>query len=414
MKRKIMIPALVGLFLFSHTAPTNAEVKPLPPINGEFGVSIDAFNGNILYGKNEHTQAYPASITKVLTAILADEHLKDSDMIPVSELSSLQEPSNQQLLLKQGESVSKEDALEMLMLISSNDVAHSIAEKIGGSIEGFSVMMNAKAKELGAKNTHFVTPNGLPNPEHKTTAYDMAMFGREITKHPYLMNILSKKTADITLPERNVSIHSKHKIFDTNPKALGGKTGWTKASGNTLLVISKDGDKTIVSVVMKTTSAGASYQDINTMNDYSFPLFKSKIFYSAGDVVSSINIKREQIDLITKEPIVLSYKDEKKINNKVIWANKKNFSKNDIAAWLVILDNKNKETQRFPLSINKSVKISNDVKNDTLTPLNKAEIKKVNYLKFITIFSIIIFLLCFLFFLLFRISHKKSLKKPQS
>ena len=409
-----MIPALVGLFLFSHTAPTNAEVKPLPPINGEFGVSIDAFNGNILYGKNEHTQAYPASITKVLTAILADEHLKDSDMIPVSELSSLQEPSNQQLLLKQGESVSKEDALEMLMLISSNDVAHSIAEKIGGSIEGFSVMMNAKAKELGAKNTHFVTPNGLPNPEHKTTAYDMAMFGREITKHPYLMNILSKKTADITLPERNVSIHSKHKIFDTNPKALGGKTGWTKASGNTLLVISKDGDKTIVSVVMKTTSAGASYQDINTMNDYSFPLFKSKIFYSAGDVVSSINIKREQIDLITKEPIVLSYKDEKKINNKVIWANKKNFSKNDIAAWLVILDNKNKETQRFPLSINKSVKISNDVKNDTLTPLNKAEIKKVNYLKFITIFSIIIFLPCFLFFLLFRISHKKSLKKPQS
>jgi D-alanyl-D-alanine carboxypeptidase len=228
------------------------------------------------------------------------------------------------------------------------------------------------------------------------------------------MNILSKKTADITLPERNVSIHSKHKIFDTNPKALGGKTGWTKASGNTLLVISKDGDKTIVSVVMKTTSAGASYQDINTMNDYSFPLFKSKIFYSAGDVVSSINIKREQIDLITKEPIVLSYKDEKKINNKVIWANKKNFSKNDIAAWLVILDNKNKETQRFPLSINKSVKISNDVKNDTLTPLNKAEIKKVNYLKFITIFSIIIFLPCFLFFLLFRISHKKSLKKPQS
>jgi D-alanyl-D-alanine carboxypeptidase len=399
------MPALIGLFLFGHSIPADAEKNTLPNINGEFGVSIDVFNGKVLYGKNENTQAFPASITKVLTAILADEHLTDTDLITISELAYMQEPSNDQLLLKKDEVISKEDALEMLLLISSNDVAYAIAEEIGGSIEGFSAMMNKKAIELGAKNTNFTTPNGLPNSEHKTTAYDMALFGREMTKHPYLMNIISKKTADISLPGRTASIHIKHKIFDTNTKALGGKTGWTQASGNTLLVISKDGDKEIVSVVMKSNSAGASYSDINTMNNYSFPLFKSKLFYSKGDIVSSFDIKSKQINLIAKDSITISYKDEKKINNKVIWAKKKNFSKDEVAAWLVILDN-NKEVERFPLSISKTVKVSDDVKSDILKPISE-EIKKVNYIKALIIFSLIIFLPSFLFFLLFRISHKK-------
>ena len=406
MKKRILMPALIGLFLFGHTIPVDAEKNISPNINGEFGVSIDVFNGEVLYGKNENTQAFPASITKVLTAILADEYLTDTDLITISELAYMQEPSNDQLLLKKDETISKEDALEMLLLISSNDAAYAIAEKIGGSIEGFSVMMNKKAIELGAKNTNFTTPNGLPNSEHKTTAYDMALFGKEMTKHPYLMNIISKKTADITLPGRTVNIHIKHKIFESNTKALGGKTGWTQVSGNTLLVISKDGDKEIVSVVMKSNSAGASYADINTMNTYSFPLFKSKLFYSPGDIVSSFDIKKEQINLIAKNSISISYKDEKKINNKVIWAKKKNFSKDEVAAWLLILDNNNKEIERFPLLISKSVKVSDDVKNDILSPISE-EVKKVNYIKALIIFSLIIFLPSFLFFLLFRISHKK-------
>jgi D-alanyl-D-alanine carboxypeptidase len=402
---------LYGFFsvnLILSVSPLIASASVFTPtINAEYGATIDVFSGDLLYGKNENVQAYPASITKVLTAIIVDEHLSDDDTITISDISALQEPSNNQLLMKSGDVLSKEDALEMLMLISSNDVAYALAETVSGSIEEFSILMNKKAEELGAKNTHFVTPNGLPNPEHKTTAYDMALFGREITKHPFLMEIMAKTTADIVLSDRTINIHSKHKIFESNFNGIAGKTGWTKASGNTLLVISKDGDKEVVSVVLKTSSADASYKDIKTLVDYSFPLFKSKKFFSKGDVITSFKIKNRPVSLIANRDIRISFKDEEKIKNRIIWEKKEEFSKSEVAAWLAIYGDDGKEIERFPLIVDSTVSISDNVKDTQIIP---SSIQDFDYKRTIFILLIILFVPSFLFSLFYKLTHRKPRK----
>ncbi|WP_176397781.1 D-alanyl-D-alanine carboxypeptidase family protein [Bacillus cereus] len=333
------------------------QVEPEPQIQGQFAVALDKNTKKIIFEKNADEKAYPASITKIITAILLDENLKKTDKITFSEEAVKQEPSNQQLLYKKGEEISANDALESLMIISSNDVAYAVAEKIGGSVEKFADMMNKKAKELGATNTHFVSPNGLHNENHYTTAHDMALFTAEAVKHPNILEKMGQREAEIKTNERVVKIKSPNDIPHKNQNAVGGKTGYTNAAQHTLTEYQKSGDKEVITVTMHTTKEG-KYDDMNKMSEYAFKKIKTKKLYDKGDVIQVFEMNDEEIPAILKENAVIpSDINPKKLVSEIEFSTeKKEFKKGDTIGWLIIKNDKKEELGKFDIETNKTFK----------------------------------------------------------
>lgn len=261
-------------------AETNIGVNPEqvapPPAEGpnvfsQFATTIDAKTGDVLYDKNAHHRAFPASMTKVLTAILLMEHTKPEDQFTFSQLALDQEKSNYQIEFQPGETINRNTALMILMVLSANDVSYAIAERIGGSVENFAHMMNEKAKQLGATDSHFVTPNGLHDPNHYTTPFDMAMITRGVQKYPEILQAMNTKRTTVTTSRQTVSIFNKSTYFE-NPYSIGGKTGFTNEARNTLVLLNeKDGNR-IINVVMA-SQRPEIYEDLKQMADYSFGQF---------------------------------------------------------------------------------------------------------------------------------------------
>lgn len=228
-------------------------------------ILIDANYNEVLYEKNAYDKAYPASMTKVMTALLTLEALEagtitESTMVTVSDYASRKDfPDESTANLKSGEQMNVKDLLYCLMLSSANDAAKALAEHLGGSVDGFAQMMNDRAKELGCKNTNFVNPHGLHNDNHYTTAYDMALMFMAAMEHDLFLKIIS--TASYTAAPTNIS--KERFFFNTNglisnlyysahvyDKCIGGKTGSTDQAGRCLVAAAEDGDKRMVSVIM--------------------------------------------------------------------------------------------------------------------------------------------------------------------
>ena len=282
-KKILVFITVIGLFLLTPMtlrAETNIGVNPEqvapPPKEGpnvfsQFAATIDAKTGDLLYDKNAHHRAYPASVTKVLTAILLMEHTKPEDQFTFSQLALDQEKSNYQIEFQPGETVNRNTALMILMVLSANDVSYAIAEHIGGSVENFANMMNEKAKQLGATDSHFVTPNGLHDPNHYTTPYDIAMITRGVQKYPEILQAMNTKRTTVTTSRQTVSIFNKSIYFE-NPYSIGGKTGFTNEARNTLVLLNeKDGNR-IINVVMA-SQRPEIYEDLKQMAEYSFGQF---------------------------------------------------------------------------------------------------------------------------------------------
>ncbi|MDF9446989.1 D-alanyl-D-alanine carboxypeptidase [Bacillus toyonensis] len=282
-KKILVFITVISLFLLTPMtlrAETNIGVNPEqvapPPKEGpnvfsQFAATIDAKTGDLLYDKNAHHRAYPASVTKVLTAILLMEHTKPEDQFTFSQLALDQEKSNYQIEFQPGETVNRNTALMILMVLSANDVSYAIAEHIGGSVENFANMMNEKAKQLGATDSHFVTPNGLHDPNHYTTPYDIAMITRGVQKYPEILQAMNTKRTTVTTSRQTVSIINKSIYFE-NPYSIGGKTGFTNEARNTLVLLNeKDGNR-IINVVMA-SQRPEIYEDLKQMAEYSFGQF---------------------------------------------------------------------------------------------------------------------------------------------
>jgi len=282
-KKILVFITVISLFLLTPMtlrAETNIGVNPEqvapPPKEGpnvfsQFAATIDAKTGDLLYDKNAHHRAYPASVTKVLTAILLMEHTKPDDQFTFSQLALDQEKSNYQIEFQPGETVNRNTALMILMVLSANDVSYAIAEHIGGSVENFANMMNEKAKQLGATDSHFVTPNGLHDPNHYTTPYDIAMITRGVQKYPEILQAMNTKRTTVTTSRQTVSIFNKSIYFE-NPYSIGGKTGFTNEARNTLVLLNeKDGNR-IINVVMA-SQRPEIYEDLKQMAEYSFGQF---------------------------------------------------------------------------------------------------------------------------------------------
>lgn len=265
------------------------------------GIAVDAKTGEVIFSQGGDVEDYPASMTKVLTAILVDERMKDNETLTVSANAANQEPSKLGIIA--GEKLTKEQALHALMIKSANDVSVAVAEHIGGSAEGFAKLMNEKAKELGAKEANFVTANGLHHSTHKISPYEMALITMDAMKRPAIMKAMSAKSYTVKTDKQTVELQRNDRIFSID-HAIAGKTGYTSEAGNTLVVIHQEGNKKIVTVIMQATK-GTQYEQSEQMAKYAFSQMTEVPVVKLQEKVGTHEINGKVVTLEAKEGFTL-------------------------------------------------------------------------------------------------------------
>ena len=226
----------------------SAAISTLPPaVEAESAILMDADTGVILYEKNIHTRQYPASITKIMTALLAQENCDMDEVINFSRTAVYTvERGSSNIGIDENETLTMEDALYALLLASANEVANGIAEHISGSVDAFAELMNDRAKELGCEDTHFINPHGLPNDNHYTSAYDMALIARAFFSYEnlstisgtafYHINATATQPDEIDLGNHNKMLPGTNRGSKYYYEGLvGGKTGYTDMARKTLV-----------------------------------------------------------------------------------------------------------------------------------------------------------------------------------
>lgn len=192
-------------------------------------ILLDGLTGKAIYSKSAHVRRPQASTTKIMTAIVVLDKLNLNDVVVISKKVEAVQPSK--LYLKGGERYYVKDLIYAILLKSANDAAEALAIHVGGSVAGFSEMMNRRARSLGAKNTQFKTPNGLPAKGQYSTAYDLALIMREAERYPFLVKALSLKEATIqSLGGRRIAMKSHNKMLWSEKYDVIGKTGYTRSS----------------------------------------------------------------------------------------------------------------------------------------------------------------------------------------
>ena len=258
-----------------------------PEISSASGILMEASSGQVLFDKSMNEIRYPASTTKVMTTLIILENIPDlnrnitfTDII-LPDLA----PGNSTINAQVGEVLTVEQCLYAIMLASANEVCTQMAVEVAGSVENFTAMMNAKAAEIGCTNTHFVNANGLPDSNHYTTAYDLALILREAVKNEAFCKIAG--AAKYTIPPTNKTATSRnmenHNALLVNGKyyyegAIAGKTGHTEAARNTLVTAATREDMTLICVVLRSEN-DERFTDTRTLFDYGFDNFHSQSLY---------------------------------------------------------------------------------------------------------------------------------------
>lgn len=256
-----------------------------PGTYGEAAIVMEVGTGAILYAKNIDDHHYPASITKVLTALVALENGQLTDTVTFSHDSvAFLQPGDSSVGLKEGNIISLDQALHATLLASANEAAYAVGESVGINAgydyNWFLEQMNTRCKELGGENSNFVNTNGLHDPNHYTCARDMALIGRELFKYPEFFSIV--QTLNYEIPESETTeqhvFQQKHKMLIPGNSnyyeyAIGGKTGYTSDALSTLITMADNGNLQLVCVVLRTHGANI-YPDTRNLFDYAFANFQ--------------------------------------------------------------------------------------------------------------------------------------------
>lgn len=281
-----------------------------PQIEGESAILVDMFTGAVLYSKNADKAQYPASITKIMTALLGCESLDPSQKFAMtaSAARSITETNSSSIYADTDEEFTIEQALMAVMLQSANEMTLAVAELTSGSTKKFVEQMNLKARQLGCTNTHFNNPNGLPDEIHYTTASDMAKIARAAWFNPTFRKFASTQYYEI--PPTNKFAETRyllnhHKMMKGQTYAydgvLGGKTGYTEVAGNTLVTYAKNDNTYLVSVVLQ--SVNGAYSDTKALLDYGFNNF-------SRTAVKDLPAKITRHFLPAEKYILKNYKDD--------------------------------------------------------------------------------------------------------
>lgn len=327
-KNFLVIANILILFAFPITSFANSsEISTLSPAC----ILIDADSGKILYEKNARTKLYPASTTKIMTAILTIEKCNLNDTAIVNETAITKElipDGYSRANLKAGEVFTIEQLLNCLLIPSANDAANVLAEHISGSIDKFCSLMNKKAIDIGCENTHFVNPNGVHNENHYSTAYDLSLIAKYAMRNNTFREFVCKTSCSI--PPTDIYPKDDRKFNTTNELlrnkdgnnyyyeyANGIKTGYTTVAKNCIVASAKKDDYEFIAVILGATqkNSNESTRAIDCINLFNYAInnYKDKKFLSKDSLLKQIEIdtgsasdsKKQTLNIVPENDIII-------------------------------------------------------------------------------------------------------------
>ena len=257
----------------------------IPSINSRAAIVYDRNSGMILYGKNENEKRKMASTTKILTAIITIENSTLSDIVTISSKSA--GTGGSRLGLHKDDKISVADLLYGLMLCSGNDAAVALAEHISGSVENFAILMNQKACKIGLNSSHFVTPHGLDNEEHYTTAYELALLTNYALKNDIFRKYVGTKSQTITINTYSKTLNNTNELLGYLDGVYGVKTGFTNGANRCLVTAVKRNNMDLICIVLGADTKKDRTRDSIELIEYAFKTFVPETDFR----VSSLFIK---------------------------------------------------------------------------------------------------------------------------
>ena len=313
---------LILIFLFILIPVVKAEeTEDLAP-NAKSAIMIEASTGEILFQKNANEKLAPASMTKMMSMLLIMEEIEKGNLKYDEEITASENASSMggsQIFLQAGEKMTVTEMLKGIAIASGNDATVAMAERIAGSEEAFVKKMNSRAKELGLKNTNFVTSTGLDADNHYSCAYDMALIAKELVKHEKILEFTGTY-------EEYLRKNSKNPFWLVNTNKLvrfyqgvdGLKTGFTNIAGYCLTATAKKDNMRLITVVMNEPDSAKRSSDTSKMLDYGFNVYMVKNIIDENTTLSKVKVELGEkltTDIVSKETItILSKKSDKERN----------------------------------------------------------------------------------------------------
>ncbi|MEG1917296.1 MAG: D-alanyl-D-alanine carboxypeptidase family protein [Oscillospiraceae bacterium] len=324
----LLLTLLLTLLAVPCAAAPVGEVTPIPVMDvaAKAALLVDGDSGEVLYAKNEHQELYPASITKIMTALLVLEAI-DSGKLDMQEKLTATDHAMSTLSddgstagIKVGEIMTVENLLYCMLVVSANEACNILAERVAGSVDSFVVQMNAKAKALGCVNTQFINATGLHDPEHYTSAWDIYLIAKAAMTHPAFMTFCDTK--DVYIPATNLS-EQRH-LYTTNyllsqfralgyvnRDAHGIKTGSTSDAGHCLVSTAKRGSRSLISVVLGAEkiikpdgkSDVQSFSETSRLFSWGLQYFTRQTVLSGDDLLAEVPVSlSREVNYVTVHP----------------------------------------------------------------------------------------------------------------
>lgn len=288
---------LITFFILNLGITTCGATDVLTNVTAKSAIVMDAQTGRVIYAKDAESRRYPASTTKMMTLIVALEKGDLNDIVTASEKASTTEGSS--LWLENGEKLRLLDMLYGIMLVSGNDATVAVAEHLAGSVENYAKLMTEKAHEIGANNTSFVNSSGLPDPNHYSTAHDLAKIAAYGYKNPMFEQIVSTKTKVIPWAKNDFGreLFNENRMLWLYDGGNGVKTGYTDAAGRCLVSAAKRDGMQLIAVVL---DSEYMWNDSIALLDYGFSHIKSVNLFHKGDILKTSKVlsgKKEYVEL---------------------------------------------------------------------------------------------------------------------
>ena len=321
----LLLTVLAGFAAVPAAADETKTPVPDPDIQAKAALLVDWDTETVLYAKNEHAELYPASLTKIMTALLTLEAVDQGKLALDQELTATASAldglaaDGSTAGIKVGETMTVENYLKCMLIVSANEACDVLAEGVSGSVSAFVDAMNARAAELGCKNTHFVNPNGLHDSQHYTSAWDLYLITREALKHPEFMAVCDMGVAEI--PATNLS--ESRRLRTTNyllsnwraagylyPDAHGIKTGSTSEAGHCLVSSATRGSRSLISVVLGAERVVGengvanvkSFSETSRLFEWGFANFSTQTVLTELDMLADVPVALSKIDSVAVHP----------------------------------------------------------------------------------------------------------------
>ncbi|MBN8202711.1 D-alanyl-D-alanine carboxypeptidase (plasmid) [Cytobacillus firmus] len=312
-----MLLIYVSILVFLNSPSIIVQAEEEPAISSEAAILIDSKTGEVLFEKNSNKRMYPASLTKIATAIYAIEKGNLNDIVTVGKNARVTEGTR--VYLEEGETVNLQKLIQGMLINSGNDAGVAIAEHLSGSNERFSKELNMYLADLGLKETNFKNPHGLYDPEHVTTAEDLAFLTRYAMENSIFREIFGTKELKWKGVSWDTTLYTHHKLMREFPYegVIGGKTGYVDQSGHTLVTAAQRKDLSLIAVTLKAPSQEIAYNDTMKLLDFGFNNFKTSSLskgtdFQINNIVYNATTKL-YITQSTQSNVLSTLKDDGKI-----------------------------------------------------------------------------------------------------